>query len=65
MVEKVAGRKINTILAPRRAGDPPALVARATRVRSVLQWTPRLDDLGEIIRSSYAWEQKLLAEPWK
>ena len=65
MVEKVAGRKINTIQAPRRAGDPAALVARATRVRSVLQWTPRLDDLGEIIRSAYAWEQKLLAEPWK
>jgi UDP-glucose 4-epimerase len=65
MVEKVAGRKINTIQAARRAGDPPALVARATRVRSVLQWTPQLDDLGEIVRSAYVWEQKLLADPWK
>jgi UDP-glucose 4-epimerase len=65
MVEKVAGKKINTIQAARRAGDPPVLVARATRVRSLLQWTPRLDDLGEIVRSSYAWEQKLLANPWK
>ena len=65
MVEKVAGRKLVTIQAPRRAGDPPALIARATRVRSLLQWTPRLDDLGEIVRSAYAWEQKLLTDPWK
>jgi UDP-glucose 4-epimerase len=65
MVEKVAGRKLNIILAERRAGDPAILVARATRVRTTLGWTPRLDDLGEIVRSAYAWEQKLLAEPWQ
>jgi UDP-glucose 4-epimerase len=64
-VEKVCGRKISTIQAPRRAGDPAVLVARATRVRSTLGWTPRLDDLAEIVRSAYAWEQKLLADPWK
>jgi len=65
MVEKVAGRKLNVILAPRRPGDSAILVARATRVLSTLGWTPRLDDLGEIVRSAYAWEQKLLAEPWR
>jgi UDP-glucose 4-epimerase len=64
-VERVAGKKLNVILAPRRAGDPAILVARATRVRSTLGWAPRLDDLSEIVRSAYAWEQKLLAEPWQ
>jgi UDP-glucose 4-epimerase len=65
MVETVARKKLNVILAPRRPGDPAILVARATQVRSTLGWTPRLDDLGEIVRSAYAWEQKLLAEPWQ
>ncbi len=65
MVEKVAGKKLNTILSPRRAGDPPALVARATQVRSLLQWAPRFDDLADIVRSAYAWELKLLSDPWK
>jgi UDP-glucose 4-epimerase len=65
MVEKVTGRKLNTIQAARRAGDPAVLVAHAKRVRSTLGWNPRLDDLGEIVRSAYLWEQKLLADPWK
>jgi UDP-glucose 4-epimerase len=65
MVEKTAARKLNTIVGPRRAGDPPVLVAQASRVRSTLGWTPRYEDLAEIVRSSYAWEQKLLVEPWK
>jgi UDP-glucose 4-epimerase len=65
MVEKISGRKLNTIHAARRAGDPPVLVAQARRVRSTLGWSPRHDDLAEIVRSSYAWEQKLMAEPWQ
>ena len=39
---------------------PPALIAGATRVREVLGWQPRYDDLEEIARSSLAWERKLL-----
>ncbi len=65
MVEKTAGRKLNTIVGARRAGDPPVLVAQASRVRSTLGWTPRYEDLAQIVHSSYAWEQKLLVEPWK
>jgi UDP-glucose 4-epimerase len=41
----------------RRPGDPPVLVAGATRIREVLGWTPRHDDLGAIVRSSLAWER--------
>jgi len=65
MVEKISGRKLNTIQAARRAGDPPVLVAHAKRVRSTLGWSPHHDDLAEIVRSAYAWEQKLMVEPWK
>jgi UDP-glucose 4-epimerase len=49
---------------PRRAGDPPTLVARAQKIRSVLGWSPRLDDLDTIIKTSLLWEEHLKRDPW-
>jgi UDP-glucose 4-epimerase len=63
MVEQVHGRPLNVIEAPRRAGDPPSLVAHAERIRAVLGWTPRCDDLEVIVRSQLEWEHRLLREP--
>jgi UDP-glucose 4-epimerase len=63
-VEKVAGIKLNIREEPRRAGDPPQLIARADRVREVLGWTPRLDDIDTIVRTSLEWEKRLQREPW-
>lgn len=64
MVEKVAGHKIRQKVAGRRAGDPPTLVAEASRIREVLGWTPLLDDLEKICATSLAWERKLAAGIW-
>jgi UDP-glucose 4-epimerase len=63
-VGRVAGDRLKIIEEPRRAGDPPALVARADRIRQELGWKPRLDDLDTIVRTSLAWEKRLLREPW-
>jgi UDP-glucose 4-epimerase len=63
-VEKIAGLKLEVREEPRRAGDPPALIARADKVRQVLGWTPRLDDIDVIVRSSLEWERRLQREPW-
>jgi UDP-glucose 4-epimerase len=63
-VERVAGTRLKVVEEPRRAGDPPALVARADRIRRELNWKPRLDDLDTIVRTSLAWEKRLLQEPW-
>ncbi|MGH8327491.1 MAG: UDP-glucose 4-epimerase GalE [Steroidobacteraceae bacterium] len=63
-VERVSGERLKVIEEPRRAGDPPALVARADRIRQELGWKPRLDDLDTIVRTSLAWERRLLREPW-
>ena len=63
-VNCVAGRSIPVIEEPRREGDPDRLVAAAGRVRSVLGWEPKLDDLDAIVRSSLRWEEKLQREPW-
>jgi UDP-glucose 4-epimerase len=62
-VERVAGRPLTVREAARRAGDPPSLVAHAGRIREVLGWTPRLDDLEAIVRSQLAWEFRLLEAP--
>ena len=63
-VERVAGERLKIVEEPRRAGDPPALVARADRIRQELGWQPRLDDLDTIVRTALAWEKRLLREPW-
>jgi len=62
-VERVSGRRIAVSEAPRRPGDPPLLVARAERIRSVLGWRPRFDDLEKIARTQYDWERALLQRP--
>ena len=46
---------------PRRAGDPPELIAAADRVRDILGWSPRFDDLDVIVRTSLQWERKIAA----
>ncbi len=63
-VERVSGKRLSIREEPRRPGDPPALVARAERIRRELGWKPRLDDLDTIVRTALAWEQRLLHEPW-
>jgi UDP-glucose 4-epimerase len=62
-VERLNGRPLATIESPRRAGDPPSLVARADRVRQVLGWSPRHDSLDAIVRSQLEWERRLQRDP--
>ena len=42
---------------PRRAGDPPVLVADATRAREILGWEPANRDLEGIVASAWAWRR--------
>jgi UDP-glucose 4-epimerase len=63
-VERVSGSKLTVREEPRRAGDPPSLIARCDRVRQVLKWTPKFDDLDTIVRNSLDWERKLQRDPW-
>jgi UDP-glucose 4-epimerase len=63
-VERVTGRRLTVREEPRRPGDPAALVARAERIQSELGWRPRLNDLDTIVRTAYAWEERLQREPW-
>ncbi|MGH6870076.1 MAG: UDP-glucose 4-epimerase GalE [Rhizomicrobium sp.] len=58
-VERVTGKTLPVREEPRRPGDPPTLIADATRIRRELGWTPRHDDLDEIVRTAHAWESRL------
>ena len=60
-VEKASGSALHIVEEARRDGDPPELIAVADRIRDVLGWTPRFDDLDTIVRSSLAWERKIAA----
>jgi UDP-glucose 4-epimerase len=59
-VNRVNGTPIKVKEEARRAGDPPALIARADRIRRVLGWEPRYDDIDFIVKTSLDWERKLL-----
>jgi UDP-glucose 4-epimerase len=62
-VERVSGQKLVVREEPRRAGDPPSLISKAERIREVLGWTPKHDDLDHIVRTALEWERKLLTQP--
>ncbi|RTZ61462.1 MAG: UDP-glucose 4-epimerase GalE [Gammaproteobacteria bacterium] len=53
--------EINIKQGPRRAGDPPELIANADKIRKVLQWHPQHNDLGLICKTALEWEKKYLA----
>jgi UDP-glucose 4-epimerase len=61
-VRRVSGRELKVIEQPRREGDSPMLIARADRLRSLLGWEPRHDDLEFIVRTALAWERKLATQ---
>lgn len=60
-VKRVSGVDFNVRMAPRRPGDPAAIVAKSERIRSVLGWAPELDDLDRIVTHALSWEDKLAA----
>ncbi|MDI1310110.1 MAG: UDP-glucose 4-epimerase GalE [Methylotenera sp.] len=59
VAEKVTGKKIKVVDAPRRDGDPARLVADATLAKNTLGWSPIYTDLATIIAHAWAWEVKV------
>jgi UDP-glucose 4-epimerase len=57
MIKKVSGKAFPVIESPRRAGDPPELIADNDMIREQLGWSPVHDDLEFICRTAYAWEK--------
>jgi UDP-glucose 4-epimerase len=51
----VTGHPIPVEMGPRRPGDPPELVADASRARKMLGWNPQYSDLKTIVSSAWRW----------
>jgi len=58
-VQRETGARLDIRMAPRRAGDPPSLVADVTLLRECFGWAPRHDDIDVIVRTAVAWERSL------
>lgn len=55
--ERVTGRKVPHSAGPRRAGDPPALVAVPMRSRTVLGFEPAITAIDEIVETAWKWRK--------
>ena len=62
-VDRANGSPVVRREEPRRAGDPPILIATADKIRQVLGWQPRHDDLDFIVQTALHWERKLQQQP--
>jgi len=54
-VERVTGRRVPVRHAPRRAGDPPVLVASPQRALATLDWRPVWQDFDQIVETAWRW----------
>jgi UDP-glucose 4-epimerase/UDP-arabinose 4-epimerase len=59
--ERVLGTPVPHTIGPRRAGDPPSLVADSGRLRDRLGWTPQRSDIETILRDAALWQR---SRPW-
>lgn len=64
-MRRVTGHKIPVNKGPRRAGDPSTVLSDSTKIRRVLGWKPKFDDLDLICRTAFEWEQKLRSSKWE
>ncbi len=59
-VKRVSGKDFTVKLAPRRPGDPAAIVAEACRIGEMLGWRLSHADLDGIVANALSWEQRLV-----
>jgi UDP-glucose 4-epimerase len=58
VAERIVGRAIPVRIGPRRAGDPPRLVASHARATAELRWKPVRQDLAVIVESAWRWMRR-------
>jgi UDP-glucose 4-epimerase len=60
-VEEVTGLRVPYIVGPRRAGDPPKLVANSDRLQQAFGWRPRYSDVRDIVRTAWDFHRSRVA----
>jgi len=61
-VKRVTGRNFTVINAPRREGDPAALMGSSARAKRVLGYNPKYPDIDTIVEHAWNWHKKLIGE---
>jgi UDP-glucose 4-epimerase len=59
VMKKVSGVNFNVEISGRRAGDPATLVAGNEKIKSMMKWQPKYNDLEYICKTALEWEKKL------
>lgn len=59
-VKKVSGRDISVQAQERRPGDPPSLIADASKIATELGFSPKYSDLQTIVESAWKWHRNKL-----
>lgn len=54
---QVTGREIPEDIGPRRAGDPPELVADSTKAQRLFSWQPQFLDIRSIVETAWRWHE--------
>ncbi len=57
-VEAVTGKEVPRTYHGRRAGDPPILIADASRARELLGWKPARSTMDQMVGSAWDWMQR-------
>jgi UDP-glucose 4-epimerase len=57
VARRITGHAIPAEEAPRRPGDPAALVASSQKARRLLGWNPQHSDIETIVRSAWQWHK--------
>jgi len=55
---RITGHEIPVVEKPRRAGDPPRLIAASEKIKAELGWRPQYENISAIIESAWKWHQK-------
>jgi len=58
MAKKITGIDFKVTKKDRRAGDPPELIADATKAKTILNWQPKYFDLETIVSSAWNWHKQ-------
>jgi UDP-arabinose 4-epimerase len=62
-VGRICGTGQEPLRGPRRAGDPPVLIAQSAKALRELGWAPAMSDIETIVRTAAAWHRKQAAKP--
>ena len=58
VTESIVGKPVPHSVGPRRAGDPPVLVASTRKANDVLGWQPKQSTLESMVGSAWEWRRR-------